>query len=239
MMTEGRTCSKVYYHRQAFQDHLRSQHNALDQDRVSSKLTSCHMAHNGQGRFYCGFCVKVIELKRKGWDAWAERFDHVDDHFMGRHGQPAKNIKDWVPITGDKSEGESASSCPTTTHQQLTSDGSESSGSGSPEESSPDATQSEGSPPNVNTPREEEERPRKRKSTDEVPIDQATKRAKNTEGDPVIHCVCCTSPYDRNTDNLDSANVPSCITLRLSSNVVIAQMHIVSAPIVPAASLIQ
>ena len=36
-------------------------------------------------------------------DAWAERFDHIDDHFMGRHGLTSQSIQDWVPVdSGDK-----------------------------------------------------------------------------------------------------------------------------------------
>jgi hypothetical protein len=31
-------------------------------------------------------------------EAWAERFDHIDDHFMGRHGLIPRSIQDWVPV---------------------------------------------------------------------------------------------------------------------------------------------
>ncbi len=44
-------------------------------------------------------------MKKRGVDAWTERFDHIDDHFMGRHGRPEQSILDWIPIDGDRPKG--------------------------------------------------------------------------------------------------------------------------------------
>jgi len=46
--------------------------------------------------------MRLVELAKKGIDAWTERFDHIDDHFMGRHGAEKRDIGDWVPVDGEK-----------------------------------------------------------------------------------------------------------------------------------------
>ncbi|WAO97128.1 C2H2-type domain-containing protein [Fusarium falciforme] len=51
---------------------------------------------NRDGRFWCGFCTKMIEISdiSKLGTAWAKRCDHIDDHFCGR-GQSLKHISEW------------------------------------------------------------------------------------------------------------------------------------------------
>jgi hypothetical protein len=39
-----------------------------------------------QARFWYGFCVKLVDLGKEDRDAWDERFDHIDSHFMGYRG---------------------------------------------------------------------------------------------------------------------------------------------------------
>jgi len=100
-------CAKVCYRPQTFQDHLEKEHSiAADAEAVKQKLESCRIGRNCQARFWCGFCNSLIELTKKGIEAWTERFDHIDDHFMGRHGQPKQNIINWVPVDGNKPRGE-------------------------------------------------------------------------------------------------------------------------------------
>jgi hypothetical protein len=66
---------------------------------------------NSQLRFWCGFCCKQIDLKKKGLDGLTERFDHIDAHFMGRHELPKQSIQDWVPMDNDRSKGDSGNPC--------------------------------------------------------------------------------------------------------------------------------
>jgi hypothetical protein len=73
---------------------------------IETKIDLCRMGRNHQVRFWCGFCAKLIDLKRKGIDAWTERFDHIDDHFMGNHSFKCQSIQDWVPVNSDKPKGE-------------------------------------------------------------------------------------------------------------------------------------
>jgi hypothetical protein len=78
----------------------------LESDAVKAKIDSCRIGRNCQSRFWCGFCNKLIDLRKRGVDAWTERFDHIDDHFMGRHSLLKQSIKDWVPMDSNMSKGE-------------------------------------------------------------------------------------------------------------------------------------
>lgn len=109
---EGGACAKVCYRKQTFQDHLDKEHQILDEEVVKNKLEVCRIGRNCQARFWCGFCTKLVELKKKGLDAWTERFDHIDDHFMGRHGLPKQSIQDWIPVDSDKPKGDLPSDIP-------------------------------------------------------------------------------------------------------------------------------
>lgn len=40
-----------------------------------------------------------------GIDAWAERFNHIDDHFMGKPGLSKQSNQDWIPVNSDKPKG--------------------------------------------------------------------------------------------------------------------------------------
>lgn len=139
-LPEGGPCSKVYYKRQSFLEHLVKQHLvppsgspprapstspnsvgsgsavAEDEEQYKDKLESCRIGRNSQDRFWCGFCVQLVDLRKKGLDAWTERFDHIDDHFMGRRTKKV-GIRDWVPVDGSSTStsqggkmGESSSS---------------------------------------------------------------------------------------------------------------------------------
>jgi hypothetical protein len=100
---EGDACSKVCYRKQTFQEHLKKEHYVSDDDEViNEKLETCRIGRNSQDRFWCGFCIKLVELKRKGLDAWTERFDHIDDHFMGRNSLAKQDIRNWIPIDGSE-----------------------------------------------------------------------------------------------------------------------------------------
>jgi hypothetical protein len=107
---EGGACAKVCYRRPTFEDHLVKAHQmVLDSDPFKAKLDNCRIGRNCQSRFWCGFCNKLVELKKRGVEAWTERFDHIDDHFMGRHGLPKQSIRDWIPMDSDKPKGDAGS----------------------------------------------------------------------------------------------------------------------------------
>ncbi|KUJ15909.1 uncharacterized protein LY89DRAFT_735054 [Mollisia scopiformis] len=105
-------CTKVCYRKMTFQEHLRKDHHISDESLVKLKTDKCRIGRNCQARFWCGFCGKSVDLKKKGLDAWTERFDHIDDHFMGRNQQPKQSIREWIPVDSDKPKGDVASSSP-------------------------------------------------------------------------------------------------------------------------------
>ncbi|KUJ16939.1 uncharacterized protein LY89DRAFT_733938 [Mollisia scopiformis] len=102
---EGSPCIKVCYRRQTFQDHLTKDHSISDKEVVKSELESCRIGRSFQTRFWCGFCIRLIDLTKRGLESWNERFDHIDDHFMGRQGLPKQDIMEWIDIDSNKSRG--------------------------------------------------------------------------------------------------------------------------------------
>ncbi len=103
-------CARNFYRRQQFRQHLAEKHNITDTKIIMSKLDQCRLGNNCQTRFWCGSCTMLIDLRNKGLDAWTERFDHIDDHFMGSNGFPQTLIAEWVPIDSDKPQGANQSS---------------------------------------------------------------------------------------------------------------------------------
>jgi hypothetical protein len=99
----GGVCAKVCYNKKKFLAHLEKDHNISDIRFIKKKVDNCYMAKNCQIRFWCRFCNKLIDLK-KGMDAWRERFDHIDDHFMGRGCFKKQSILDWTPVDSSKSK---------------------------------------------------------------------------------------------------------------------------------------
>ena len=140
----GDACAKVCYRRQSFQDHLKKDHDVLDAEVLKSKVDACRIGRNCQARFWCGFCIKLVDLTNKGVEAWTERFDHIDDHFMGRHGLAMQSIRDWIPVDGGKPRGEVDSPMDPSSGKDCSSQDDSSSPSGSPPGDSPEALEPTG-----------------------------------------------------------------------------------------------
>lgn len=101
---QGGACARVYYRRETFRDHLVKEHKFKSAN-TKDKVDTCRIGRNCQARFWCGFCKKLVKLSARGTEAWTERFNHIDEHFMGRNG-PAERIQDWVPVDSDKPKGD-------------------------------------------------------------------------------------------------------------------------------------
>ncbi|KAI9769660.1 MAG: hypothetical protein M1840_003897 [Geoglossum simile] len=97
----GKECARLFYRREAFQQHLRQQHNILDADKLKDEARIRRIGRNGQVQFWCGFCKLLVPLKYRGLDAWDERFNHIGNHFT--HNQ---KIDEWVPIDSNRPKGE-------------------------------------------------------------------------------------------------------------------------------------
>lgn len=89
----------------AFKTHLTEIHKIEDADAVDAKASVRRIGPNSQAHFWCGFCKEVVNLEQKGVDAWTERFNHIDDHFMGRSGLEKRSILSWVHADGEENEG--------------------------------------------------------------------------------------------------------------------------------------
>ncbi|KAI1748048.1 hypothetical protein F4782DRAFT_534765 [Xylaria castorea] len=87
-------CERVCYRREMFRSHLEKDHPITDQNILEAKLEKCRVGRNCEARFWCGFCQAIVEIKQKGIQAWAERFDHIDEHFSGRN-CAQKEISEW------------------------------------------------------------------------------------------------------------------------------------------------
>src|ERR1700726_2678286 len=70
-----RACTKVFYYSETFRTHLTEKHKIEDAATVDQKLKSQHFSPNQQDQFWCGFCVRHVDLMGKGVNAWNERFD--------------------------------------------------------------------------------------------------------------------------------------------------------------------
>ncbi|KAM0198178.1 hypothetical protein ACHAPA_007276 [Fusarium lateritium] len=87
-------CAKVCYRRESFRSHLTKEHPALDPQKLEEKIDSCRKGRHCDTYFWCGFCLKTVNIKVVN-NSWAKRFDHIDDHFSGRGG-PKRLIGEWV-----------------------------------------------------------------------------------------------------------------------------------------------
>ncbi|KAK1983271.1 hypothetical protein LZ30DRAFT_11054 [Colletotrichum cereale] len=98
---EGESCGKVCHRRETFRSHLAREHKMDDASKVDKVLEKCRVGRNGEPRFWCGFCGKIVDIPQRGANAWAGRFNHIDDHYAGRNNQPKKEHSDWVAVDPD------------------------------------------------------------------------------------------------------------------------------------------
>ena len=191
---EGGTCAKVCYRRQTFQDHLVKAHQMVSEsDAIKAKLDTCRIGRNCQSRFWCGFCNQLVDLKKRGVDAWTERFDHIDDHFMGRHQQPKQSILDWVPMDSDRPKGDVESPAPLGSPDEGAPGPSQShSATGSPAGSSPESKGSAGgSPGHASSPEEGHAGPSAKRQRSSSSDDQPSPKRPRTE--TIVYCVSALS----------------------------------------------
>jgi hypothetical protein len=195
---EGGACAKVCYRRQTFQDHLKKEHHMEDNDTIKNKVETCRIGRNCQARFWCGFCIKLIELKKKGLDAWTERFDHIDDHFMGRRDLKKQSILDWIPVNSDKPKGdvESAYSLDASPGKESKEAAFDNSAASSPNGSSPESTVPGGSSAHAAQDAGHQDSPKRRRTGSDDEDNRSAKHAKTLKYDTLVYCVSCpTKPY--------------------------------------------
>ena len=188
---EGGACAKVCYRRQSFQEHLKKDHDISDPEALKTKVDACRIGRNCQARFWCGFCTKLIDLTKKGVEAWTERFDHIDDHFMGRHGLTKQGIQDWIPVNSDKPKGDVESPLDLSPGKDSQDSPSDRSSSGSPNGNSPEASGATGgSPAHVTNVDETHEDVRKRSRSSSDDDSRPAKHPRTVvRNDTTVYCV--------------------------------------------------
>jgi hypothetical protein len=97
----GVTCTKVYFSADIARAHLTKTHKVTDPEAVERKIEARRVNRNNQENFWCGFCEKIRNLTQKGVDGWTERFNHIDDHFMGKGGLIKQSITEWKEADSD------------------------------------------------------------------------------------------------------------------------------------------
>lgn len=91
--TALRLCGKQHPRSKTFKAHLYRDHS-LSEDEVNAKLKLCHYGTKSGSRFWCGLCNAVVSVggvartnrsrKNNGEGGWTDRYDHIDDHVVGR-----------------------------------------------------------------------------------------------------------------------------------------------------------
>lgn len=108
-------CTMFFNSTEGFRAHLQRDHHLTDSALIESKLEDNRLGSHCRVSFWCGFCEKLFEKNNEGADISGIRFDHIDDHFMGRHGKPKQRIKEWSYMEKMASQCENFFPSPTST----------------------------------------------------------------------------------------------------------------------------
>lgn len=87
-------CAKFSTHREGFESHLRNFHRVTDDAAIQDKVANHRLGSHCSGLFWCGFCRTMIAVVNDAKRV-DERFDHIDNHFMGRPGFSKQPIENW------------------------------------------------------------------------------------------------------------------------------------------------
>ncbi|KAK7219224.1 hypothetical protein V2G26_007227 [Clonostachys chloroleuca] len=93
-------CEKAYRmvfgSRDQFKLHLEDLHHEMSPPSSEAKLEHNKQNIHSASSFWCGFCRCLVPIGSDTSDPQDVRFDHIDDHFMGRRDQPKRNISQWL-----------------------------------------------------------------------------------------------------------------------------------------------
>ena len=95
-------CGALFYRPKQFECHLIEEHKITDRRQIEGGLEECKIGSNNQFQFWCGFCQRLIKLRKERNEAWDERFDHIDGHFS----KEGKKIEEWSCVETQKTKGE-------------------------------------------------------------------------------------------------------------------------------------
>ena len=94
-------CGQVFYRREQFQVHLDEMHKVKNSEYTRQQCKLRRVGRNGQKGFWCGFCQTVVSLKKRGLEAWDERFTHIDDE----HFKKGEKVEAWYPMDKELPKG--------------------------------------------------------------------------------------------------------------------------------------
>lgn len=80
---------------------MKDHHHINDEEYIRTQTKSNRIGRNGQCGFWCGFCCEIVTLKKRGLEAWDERFSHIDD----LHFKKGQTIDLWVPLDKEIPKG--------------------------------------------------------------------------------------------------------------------------------------
>jgi hypothetical protein len=100
VVPSGETCGQHIHREKAFTDHLDS--HKLSPEDIQDRLHTCKIGKNCLDSFWCGFCIRVVQLEARRNAAWDERFDHIARHFE----KDTKSIDEWVCAEENRSKKE-------------------------------------------------------------------------------------------------------------------------------------
>lgn len=104
--TGREACMRLLCTKELYLQHLQDSHHITDSNVTNKLCESQKIGAKCQGQYWCGFCNEIITMEAKGLEGDAERFNHIDYHFIKDH----RLIEDWTPLNGRPSPGESTPS---------------------------------------------------------------------------------------------------------------------------------
>ncbi|KAI1332657.1 hypothetical protein F5Y16DRAFT_356164 [Xylariaceae sp. FL0255] len=97
----GGACGKVCYSEPPFKAHLAEEHGIRDDTGAKELVERGRSGRNWKDRFWCGFCNDLIDVQDDSMPAWAERFNHIDEHYTGKE---PRDISEWVEYDSSEQE---------------------------------------------------------------------------------------------------------------------------------------
>lgn len=89
-------CMRLFCTKDLYLQHLRDQHCISDGSLTGKLCELQRIGAQSQGRYWCGFCNRIILMELRGLDGDAERFNHIDRHFT----KDRLHIRQWKPLNG-------------------------------------------------------------------------------------------------------------------------------------------
>lgn len=101
---KNRPCAQLFHRQNLYVEHLETVHGVNNRETVQTSVSTNRIGRNGMGRYWCGYCCKILPITRQGLGRANERFDHIDFE----HIKKGERIDKWVPEYGHLTKGQEA-----------------------------------------------------------------------------------------------------------------------------------